>query len=415
MRLSTLQSYNKGLDSILNNQREVNKTQQQVSTGLRVLTPSDDPIAATKILQLQQDQALRDQFGKNMTGAEGRLNLEETQLASITDNLIRVRELTIQAGDGAYSKTDRQAIGSELKQLLASTVNLMNSKDAGGEHLFGGFKGSKEPFQKNSDGRYEYQGDEGQRFIAIASSTTVATGDNGKRLFVDIKAADNTFTAHSSPLNKGNAVISPGLVVDDEKYAEFYPEDLIITFNPEAAMPPPNLPEANYTVRQASDGRVVEGLENIPYSNNQQITVAGVSVNINGNPEPGDEFLIDSSEKQSITDTMYRLMDGLNRLENNPDDAETLDNLLASTLQNLEFAEASISQVRSELGARLNIIENTASQAADIDIVSKSVLSELRDVDFAEAVSRLSLQTFLLETAQQSYAKIQNLSLFNKI
>jgi flagellar hook-associated protein 3 FlgL len=112
---------------------------------------------------------------------------------------------------------------------------------------------------------------------------------------------------------------------------------------------------------------------------------------------------------------MYRLMDGLNKLENNPDDADTLDNLLNSTLQNLSFAEASISQVRSELGARLNIIENTASQAADIDIVSKSVLSELRDVDFAEAVSRLSLQSFLLETAQQSYAKIQNLSLFNKI
>lgn len=415
MRLSTLQSYNKGLDSILNNQREVNKTQQQVSTGLRVLTPSDDPIAATKILQLQQDQALRDQFGKNMTGAEGRLKLEETQLASITDNLISIRELTIQAGDGAYSLTDRQAISSELKQLLASTVNLMNSKDSGGEYLFGGFKGGTEPFQKNSDGRYEYQGDEGQRFIAIASSTTVATGDNGKRLFVDIKAADNTFTAHSSPLNKGNAVINPGLVVDDEMYAEFYPEDLIITFNPEAAMPPPNLPESNYTVRQASDGRVVEGLENVPYANNQEITVAGVSVTLNGDPEPGDEFLIDSTEKQSITDTIYRLMDGLSRLENNPDDADTLENLLDSTLQNLSFAEASISQVRSELGARLNIIENTASQAADIDIVSKSVLSELRDVDFAEAVSRLSLQSFLLETAQQSYARIQNLSLFNKI
>lgn len=415
MRLSTLQSYNKGLDSILTNQRNVNKTQQQVSTGLRVLTPSDDPIAATKILQLQQDQALRDQFGKNMTGAEGRLNLEEAQLAGITDNLIRVRELTIQAGDGAYSEVDRQAINSELKQLLESTVDLMNAKDSGGEYLFGGFKGGTEPFQKNSNGRYEYQGDEGQRFISIASSTTVATGDNGKRLFVDIKAADNTFTTQTSPLNTGNAVITPGQVVDKEAYAEFYPEDLIITFNPESAVPPPGTPGSNYTVRQASDGRVVEGLENIPYSKNQEITVAGVSVNINGNPKPGDEFLIDSTEKQSITDTMYRLIDGLSRLEDNPEDADTLDNLIASTLNNLAFAESSISQVRSELGARLNIIENTASQAADIEIVSKSVLSELRDVDFAEAVSRLTLQTFLLETAQQSYAKIQNLSLFNKI
>ena len=412
MRLSTLQSYNKGLDSILNNQREVSKTQQQVSTGLRVLTPSDDPIAATKILQLQQDQALRDQFSKNMTGAEGRLKLEETQLSGITDNLIRIRELTIQAGDGAYSKVDRQAINFELRELLGSTVNLMNSKDSAGVYLFGGFKGGTEPFQQNANGRYDYQGDEGQRFIAIASSTTVATGDNGKRLFVDIKAADNTFSTQTSPLNQGDAVISSGLVVDKETYAEFYPEDFIVTFNPESAITPP---AANYTVRQASDGRIVGASGNTPYKSGDFINVAGVSVKITGEVKSGDEFLIDSTEKQSITDTIYRLMDGLDSLENNPDDAETLNNLLDSTLQNLSTAEANISLVRSELGSRLNIIENTAGQAADIDIVSKSVMSELRDVDFAEAVSRLSLQSFLLETAQQSYAKIQNLSLFNKL
>lgn len=412
MRLSTLQSYNKGLDSILDNQREVNKTQQQVSTGLRVLTPSDDPIAATKILQLQQDQALRDQFSKNMTGAEGRLNLEEAQLDGITDNLIRVKELTVQAGDGSYSLPDRQAINFELKELLKSTVDLMNSKDAGGEYLFGGFKGGTEPFQENENGRYEYQGDEGQRFISIASSTTVATGDNGKRLFVDIEAAENSFTTQTSPLNEGNAVINPGLVVDQEAYAEFYPEDLIITFNAESAITPPG---ANYTVRQASDGRVVGTLGNEPYASGDEITVAGVSLKITGDVKAGDEFLIDSTEKQSITDTIYRLMDGLDSLENTPEDADTLDNLIANTLENLAFAETNISLVRSELGARLNIIENTASQAADIEIISKSVLSELQDVDFAEAVSRLSLQSFLLETAQQSYAKIQNLSLFNKI
>ena len=124
---------------------------------------------------------------------------------------------------------------------------------------------------------------------------------------------------------------------------------------------------------------------------------------------------MNSSEKQSITDTIYRLMDGLNNLEDNPTDSETLTNLLADTLNNLAFAQSSISQVRSEVGARLNVIENTEGLAADIDLVSKEVLSKLSDVDFAEAVSRLSLQSFLLETAQQSYAKIQNLSLFNQI
>jgi flagellar hook-associated protein 3 FlgL len=412
MRISTLQSFNKGLDSILDNQIQVNKTQQQVSTGKRVLTPSDDPIAATKILQLQQDAALREQFGKNMAGAEGRLTLEETQLAGITDNLTRLKELTINAGGGSQTKTDRQAIASEVRQILESTVDLMNGKDAGGEYLFGGFKGGTEPFQKNESGRYDYAGDEGQRFISIASSTTVATGDSGKDLFVDVESTDNSFTTQLNTLNQGTGIVSPGFVVDEEAYAEFYPEDLVITFNADSAISPPG---SNYTIRQASDGRVVEGMEAKEYSKGTEIMVAGIAIKINGAPEPGDEFLTNSSEKQSITDTIYRLVDGLTTLEDNPSDSAILGNLIEDTLKNLAFAQSSVSQGRSEVGARLNIIENTASLAADIDLVSKTVLSALSDVDFAEAVSRLSLQTFLLEAAQQSYAKIQNLSLFNQL
>jgi flagellar hook-associated protein 3 FlgL len=412
MRVSTLQSFNKGLNSILDNQSQVNNTQQQVSTGRRVLTPADDPIAATKILQLQQDQALRDQFGKNMTGAEGRLTLEETQLAGITDNLTKLKELTIKGGDGSQTITDRQAIAAEVREILGATVDLMNSKDAGGEYLFGGFKGGTEPFQKNESGRYDYAGDEGQRFLSIASSTTVATGDNGKNLFIDIEAAKNSFTTKVSPLNQGSAIVNPGFVIDEEAYSDFYPEDLIITFNAETAITPAG---PNFTVRQGTDGRVVDGLAGQSYTPGREIVVAGVGVRISGTPEPGDEFLVDSSEKQSITDTIFRLMEGLNTLGDNPEDAATLNNLLEDTLTNLAFTQNSISEIRSQVGARLNVIENTSSLAADIDIVSKTVLSKLSDVDFAEAVSRLSLQTFLLETAQQSYAKIQNLSLFNKI
>lgn len=288
----------------------------------------------------------------------------------------------------------------------------MNSKDAGGEYLFGGFKGNTQPFQKNENGRYDYAGDEGQRFISIASSTTVATGDNGKKLFVDVKASDNTFNTQVNPTNGGTGVINPGFVVDQEEYDKLYPEDLIITFNPETAISPPG---PNYTVRQASDGRVVEGVDNRAFKPSDKVIIAGLELKISGKVQPGDEFLVNSSEKQSLTDTLYRLKDGLNSLEDIPVDSEALNNLLANTLENLDNAQASISQIRSEVGARLNVVENTEAQAADIDLVSKEVLSKISDVDFAEAVSRLSLQTFLLETAQQSYAKIQNLSLFNRL
>ena len=412
MRIATLQSFNTGLNGILDNQSSVNKTQQQVSSGRRVLTPADDPIAATKILQLQQDQALRDQYDRNMTAADNRLKLEDATLGSITDNLTRLKELTVKAGGGTLTITDRQAIAAEVYQIQEGLVDLFNTRDANGEYVFAGFKGGNAPFVKNDSGRYDYKGDEGQRFLTIGASTNVATGDNGKSLFVDVEAAKNTFTTELNPLNKGTMRVSPGFVVDEEKYSEFYPDDLIITFNPESAVTPSG---PNYTVRRASDNRVVEGMNNMAYSPGSDVVVAGISITLNSDPEPGDEVLMKSSPKQSITDTIFRLTAGLNTLDDNVVDSETLDILIEDTLTNLAFAQASVSEIRSQVGARLNVVENTRNLSADVGLVNKEVLSKLSDVDFAEAVSRLSLQSFLLEAAQQSYTTISRLSLFNQL
>lgn len=412
MRIATLQQYTTGLAAMMDNQSEVNKTQQQVSTGRRVLTPADDPIAATKILQLQQDQALRDQFEKNMTAAKNRLNLEESTLASITDNLTRLKELTVKAGGGSLTITDRQAIAAEASQIQEAVVDLFNTRDASGEYMFAGFKGGDMPFVQSPNGRYDYAGDEGQRYLSIGTSSTVATGDNGKKLFVDVQAAKNTFTTGVSPKNTGTLQVNPGFVTDEDTYADFYPDDLIITFNPESAIDPA---APNYTIRRASDNRVVEGMANVSYVSGRDIAVAGIRLGISGDPEPGDEVLVNSSPKQSITDTIFRLTAGLNTLEDNPEDSATLDILIEDTLTNLGYAQSSVSEVVSQVGARLNILENTENLSADIGIVNQEVLSKLSDVDFAEAVSRLSLQTYLLEAAQQSYTTISRLSLFNQL
>lgn len=412
MRIATMQQHNMGLNAILRNQAEVSKTQQQVSSGRKVLTPADDPVGATKILQMQQSMALSSQYVRNMDAADNRLKSEEAAFHTISDRIARLKELTVDAGNGSYSLPDRQADAAEIHQIQEQLVDLFNTKDAGGEYIFAGFKGSTPPFEKQPTGRYEYQGDEGQRKLSIGNSTQVATGDHGKRLFVDVEAAKNTFTSSLSPKNSGDLQINPGFVVDEEKYAEHYPTDLVITFNPESAVSPKG---QNFTVRRLSDDRPIEGMENIAYSPGSNIKVAGMSINISGDPEAGDQVFMKTAPKQSITDTIFRLTDGLNRLGDNPEDSETLEILIADTLTNLTNAEASLSTVRSELGARMNIIENTRNLAADVKVVNSEILSKLQDVDHAEAVSRLSLQTYLLEAAQQSYTKISRMSLFNSM
>lgn len=412
MRISTMQQFNTGVRSILNNQESTTRTQEQISTGRRVLTPADDPIASTRILQLQQDISLRAQYQENVTAARNRLNLEEAILGSVTDNIQRVRELTVQAGNGSQTFDDRNAIASEIEERLKAIVDLMNTKDASNTYIFAGFKGETIPFVERPGGGVIYYGDDGERSLEIGSSTVVQTNDTGKNIFVDINSAENTFFTRDGDNNLGTAYISNGFTTDQAEFDSFYPEDMMIVFEPEGAISPSG---PNYSIRQVSDGRPIDGLSNIAYLPGVDIVVKGATFKVTGEAEPGDTFFVQSSEKQSITDTIASLNEGLRGLQDNPLDAASLTDLIDRTLQNLDAAITSVSEVRSEIGARLNTVDNIDNLHQDVDLVSKDILSQLQDVDFAEAVSRLSLESFLLEASQQSFAQINRLSLFNQL
>ena len=412
MRISTMQQFNTGLRSILDNQEATLKTQQQISTGRRVLTPADDPIASTRILQLQQDLSLRNQYGENVTAARNRLTLEESILASVDENIARIRELTVNAGNGSMTKEDRGYIAAEIDQRLDALTDLMNTKDASNTYIFSGFKGETKPFLERPGGGVIYQGDDGERSLEISNSTKVQTNDTGKKLFVDIQSAKSTFYTRENERNNGDAFISNGFVSDQEEYDAFYPEDIIIKFNSDSFISPPG---PNYSVLRKSDNRPIDGLTGQGYTTGTEIIVKGVNFKIAGEPEPGDSFFVVSSERQSLTDTVSGLVEGLRSLGDNPEQSAVLDELIETTLLNMDFAQSSVSEVRSEIGGRINTIDNIENLHEDVELVSQEILSGLQDVDFAEAVSKLSLQSFLLEAAQQSFTQINRLSLFNSL
>ncbi|NVK42144.1 MAG: flagellar hook-associated protein 3, partial [Oceanospirillaceae bacterium] len=267
-------------------------------------------------------------------------------------------------------------------------------------------------FERRPGGGVIYLGDDGERFLEISNSTKVQTNDTGKAIFVDIQSAENTFYTRDNTKNLGTGFISNGFISDQEAYDEFYPEDMKIIFNPDGFISPPG---PNFSVLSKSENRPIDGYNGVAYSPGTEIVVKGANFRISGEAEPGDSFFLISSEKQSVTDTVAGLIEGLRTLEDNPTDSAALDELIETTLLNLDFAQTSVSEVRSEIGGRLNTVDNIDNLHQDVDLVSQEVLSGLQDVDFAEAVSRLSLQSFLLEAAQQSFTQINRLSLFNTL
>src|SRR5690606_32097044 len=112
MRISTSMIYQKGLMAIQQQTADMLKTQQQVATGRRVLTPADDPIAAARALELNQSRAVTQQFGLNLGYADDNLKLLENKLTGIGDILQYSRERAVQAGNGAYSADDVRYIAT---------------------------------------------------------------------------------------------------------------------------------------------------------------------------------------------------------------------------------------------------------------------------------------------------------------
>ncbi len=186
MRISTSQIYQQSVTAMMNKQLELAKTQLQVATGDRILSPSDDPAAATQVLELNQAIDTLDQYQRNADTAETRLGLEEATLSNIGDQLQRVRELAVQGNNDTNSAADRTAIAQEARTLLDGILQLANARDANGEYLFAGYSVDTVPFSDVGAGVYSYDGDQGQRHIQIGASRQIAAGDPGDEVFMKI-------------------------------------------------------------------------------------------------------------------------------------------------------------------------------------------------------------------------------------
>ncbi|MDX2421371.1 MAG: flagellar hook-associated protein FlgL, partial [Amphritea sp.] len=165
MRISTQQQYLKAADNMQQSQVKLANLQEQITTGKKLVNPSDDPVAAAQVIKLERELAQSEKYEDNIDVTERRLELEDTILSDINIAVDRMRELAVQAGNGVLGDQDRASISSELYQLTDYVAGLMNTQDSEGEYLFAGSKGSTQPYVASGDGSYEYMGDDGQRMI----------------------------------------------------------------------------------------------------------------------------------------------------------------------------------------------------------------------------------------------------------
>lgn len=207
MRISTSMIFNNGTSGMQARQSDLYKVQQQLSTGRRVLSPQDDPIAASEALQVSQSKAVNKQYLDNQATAKSELGLLDTTLGSVVDQLQAMREKAVQAGNASYSPAQRGMIADELKQRQQSLLALANTQDSNGLYVFSGFQSTTQPFQLNGARAYPYaaggqsyvtyQGDSGQQNLQVSASQVMASSENGMEVFMQVKNAAGNVTGRS--------------------------------------------------------------------------------------------------------------------------------------------------------------------------------------------------------------------------
>lgn len=152
------------------------------------------------------------------------------------------------------------------------------------------------------------------------------------------------------------------------------------------------------------------GFSNVVFTSGQNIEFAGVRVNITGTPNAGDVFGVEL--QQLATEDIFNSLNNLINSIKGALSSEELSYQIGVGLDSLDFAEGVLLQTRAKVGARLNIVESQMSFNSALQLIAQQNLSKVEDLDYSQAITQLSQFTFALEAAQQSFIKIQSLSLF---
>jgi flagellar hook-associated protein 3 FlgL len=394
MTISTLTFQTNALAEMEALQTALTQTQTELSTGSKLPNAAADPGAMAQVNQLNTQLSASQQYVTNGNALTANLQLEQSALTNATNALQSARDLAIEGNNSAMSVQDRQDIATQLQQLEQTLLGTANSTDSTGNYLFGGTASGTRPFVQTG-ASVGYQGNNQVNQVQISADQSVSAGDAGDSVFVNIPAGNGTFTTAVSGANTGSGSIDTGSVVNP---AAWVPDTYTISFSSPTA----------YQVTNSAGAVVGAGT----YTSGDAIDFAGVEVTISGAPASGDSFAVAPAGQASVFSTINNLIATLN--------SSTLSNAQITTqiggaIQQIDNALGNFDGLQASVGGRLNAISTVATSSQSTQTQLQGTISNLSATDYAAATTQLSTEELALQAAQESYASIAKLSLFNYV
>lgn len=403
MRIPTIQLLSRSIIAMQRQNAELEKTQLQISTGLRILKPSDDPTGSVKVLNLNANIGVIDQYSRNSAVAQASLSQQESVLGSINDTLQRVRELTVQGMSPANHDSARLDIALEIEERFKEILSLANTRDANGEYLFSGSLSDRMPFI-NQGGTVTYQGDQVARELQVGDGTRIASRDPGDATLMGFTGGDGVVDVKAATGNRGTLLV--GQFSGDKSFVR---DTYTIRFTPAGNSTPGAMAYSVTDSASPTPNVVATGT----YRNGEAISFGGVRMALSGTPADNDSVLVRPAQTESVFAVVQGLAAALRMPAVVNGVRSPSQNLLAQGLGNLDRALGAINDQRAAVGARLGSIDTLDSINADFRLQLDTLKSQTQDLDYADALTRFNMQLSSLQAAQQAFVKTSELSLFN--
>lgn len=399
VRISSNQIHESNVRYMNQAQSKVAELQSQLATGKRVLSPADDPAGSARLVELQRQIQSTEQYQTNISFAGGRLGAEEDALSQANDLMDRTRQLLVQANTTTLSNADRGSIAQEIRQIRGELLQLANGQDGNGEYLFGGYQTASTPFVEAPAGQVSYAGDSGQRLIGIAPTRSVAVSDAGDAVFMNIPTGNGIFSATAASTNTGSATLEPLAQTDPSVYQRHrFQIDFVST--------------DQYTITDLSAVPPLTGAAlNLP--NDGVIAFNGVTLQLDGAVSPGDRFTVEPAPKQDVFTTLDDIANALETPYASTEQLDAFHRQMDSAMDNIDRVKDRFLEVRTTIGARMNGLDAQESINSEFSLRMQEIAGGIEDVDYADATTKLNQYLLTLQAAQQSYAKISRLSLFD--